>query len=117
MNAAAESDMASVPRAPDRLPLQPLLDALPLDPAVASSDTPGPGLIAQAAALLPVTDRTLYRYRHKGLDPWTADRLAISAGLHPFTVWRDDWIRTMSIHESIEAGANDEPLLPHSCQR
>lgn len=76
---------------PPRLPLQPLLDALPIDQAVARDCGNGPGPIQQAATLLGLTRRTLHRYRHTGLDPRTADRLACKVGLHPLVVWGEAW--------------------------
>lgn len=78
-----------------RLPLQPLLDALPIDHQLARQDVVGPGVAVQAAALLDVSTRTLHRYRHSGLTPWTADRLAIAAGHHPLAVWGDAWTRSI----------------------
>lgn len=110
MSAAGAANAAVARPADDRLPLQPLLDALPLDPTLARRDVPGPGLIAQAAALLPITVRSLYRYRHNGLDPWTADRLAISAGLHPFTVWGEDWTRTIAVPDTTELWVDSSSL-------
>jgi hypothetical protein len=80
----------------DRLPLQPLLDALPIDHTLARPDVRGPGASAQAARQLGVSTRTLHRLRLTGLDLWAADRLAIAAGLHPLTVWREGWIDALA---------------------
>jgi hypothetical protein len=79
-----------------RLPLQPLLDALPIDPVLARPDVIGPGVTAQAALLLGVSTRTLSRYTNRGMDAWTADRLAIGAGWHPLLIWGKDWIDAVS---------------------
>jgi hypothetical protein len=76
----------------NRLPLQALLDVLPIDRTRALADVTGPGVLAQAALMLQVPTRRLQRYRHEGLDPWTADELAITAGWHPLLVWGQDWI-------------------------
>jgi len=80
---------------PERLPLQPLLDALPLDRHLARADVAGPGVISQAAVILDLSTRTLHRLRHTGLDPWKADRLAVAAGTHPYLVWGDAWITAL----------------------
>ena len=76
----------------ERLPLQPLLDALPIDRQKARPDVTAPGVVAQAAELLAVSTRTVHRLRASGLTPQTADRLAIAAGFHPLAVWGDAWI-------------------------
>lgn len=73
-----------------RLPLEPLLRALGLH-GQESSGTGKPGPYAQAAETLGVNKRVLLRYRHTGLGPWVADRLAIAAGLHPRVVWGEAW--------------------------
>jgi hypothetical protein len=75
-----------------RLPLQPLLDVLPIDRTRARADVTGPGVLAQASLMLQISTRRLQRYHHEGLDPWTADELAIAAGWHPLLVWGQDWI-------------------------
>ncbi len=80
---------------PERLPLQPLLDALPIDHQRARPDVAAPGVVAQAAELLAVSTRTVHRLRASGLTPWTADRLAVAAGFHPLAVWGDAWIRAV----------------------
>lgn len=78
-----------------RLPLQPLLNVLPIDHRLARPDVLGPGMSAQAAALLNVSPRSIARWRHEGLSPWTADRLAITAGHHPVTVWGWAWVHAI----------------------
>ena len=80
---------------PGRLPLRPLLDALPIDRQLARQDVIGPGVVAQAATLLGVSTRSIHRWGRSGLTPWAADRLAIGAGLHPLTVWGDAWIHAI----------------------
>lgn len=75
-----------------RLPLEPLLRALGLH-TEESSGAGDPGPYPLAAQVLGVNRRTVYRYRDKGLNPWTADRLAIAAGLHPRSVWGEAWDR------------------------
>lgn len=76
---------------PPPLPLQPLLDALPIDHAVARNCGNGPGVVQQAATLLGVTTKSVHRYFHTGLSPRTADRLACKVGLHPLVVWGEAW--------------------------
>lgn len=44
--------------------------------------------IADAAG---VCRRTVDRWRHKGLDEATADRIAVALGYHPCEVWGDAW--------------------------
>jgi hypothetical protein len=90
----AHNSVVEPPAAPTdhaRLPLEPLLKALPIDRVLARRDVVGPGEIAQAARMLGVSTTTLHRLRRTGLSIWVADRLAISAGLHPLLVWHDDW--------------------------
>jgi hypothetical protein len=87
-----------------RLPLQPLLDALPIDFVLARRNVVGPGVIAQAAPLLGVSPRTLHRYRHQGVDAWTADQLAIGAGWHPLLIWGQDWIDAVSHNGHVVTG-------------
>jgi hypothetical protein len=72
---------------------------MPLDRHLARADINGPGLIAQAALQLGVAKRTLNRHQQVGLDPWTADRYAITAGLHPLAVWGDAWINAVASRE------------------
>lgn len=79
-----------------RLPFEPLLDVLPIDPVLARPDVHGPGVPAQAAALLGVTPRSIHRYRREGLSPHLADRLAIAAGSHPILVWGQSWVDAIS---------------------
>ncbi len=89
-----------------RLPLEPLLVALPIDQRLARQDIVGPGVIAQAATLLDVSTRTLHRLRHTGLNPWTADRLAIAGGIHPLVVWGEAWMHAIGAdlgHQAREA--------------
>lgn len=40
-----------------------------------------------------VSARSVWRWRHHGLDEWRADRLAIAFGFHPCEVW-PEWDRT-----------------------
>ena len=77
---------------PERLPFQPLLDLLPIDYTLDRPEIVGPGLAEQAARILNVSTRTVHRLRHTGLSPWTADRLALAAGYHPFAIWGDRWL-------------------------
>jgi hypothetical protein len=102
MASRAPHERRDEPRGTARLPLQPLLDALPIDRALARQDIVGPGITAQAADLLDVSTRTLHRYRHSGLTPWTADRLAIAAGHHPLAVWGDAWTRAIQAQPARE---------------
>ncbi len=92
-----------------RLPLEPLLDALPIDRFLGRQDVLGPGVIAQAAALLDVSTRTLNRLRHTGLNPWTADRLAIAGGLHPLLVWGEAWIHAIGTDHTPHVGETPGP--------
>jgi hypothetical protein len=100
-----------------RLSLQPLLDALPIDPVLARADVVGPGVTAQAALLLGVSTRTLSRYTDSGMDAWTADRLAIGAGWHPLLIWGQDWIDAVAhdqahvLHEQSAGYALSSPSL------
>jgi hypothetical protein len=37
------------------------------------------------------------------MNPWTADRLAIAAGLHPFSVWDEAWgVRAIDTDRGLE---------------
>lgn len=81
-----------------KLPLDPLLRALGLH-GQESNGTGDPGPYAQAAEALGVNKRVLLRYRHTGLGPWAADRLAIAAGLHPSVVWGEAWDRAAAAME------------------
>ena len=92
-----------------RLPLEPLLDALPIDRWLGRQDVVGPGVIAQAAALLDASTRTLNRLRHTGLNPWTADRLAIAGGLHPLLVWGEAWIHAIAADHPLPAPQTHRP--------
>lgn len=73
-----------------KLPLEPLLRALGLH-GQESSGGGDPGPYARAAETLGVNKRVLLRYRHTGLSPLAADRLAVAAGLHPRSVWGEAW--------------------------
>lgn len=104
---------AATPRDEARLPLQPLLDALPIDHTLARPDVPGPGVAAQAATLLGVSTRTIHRLKNTGVTPDTADRLAITAGLHPLIVWGDTWTKAMQASDrslAREAAPDYAPL-------
>ncbi len=103
---------ATTAPSPGRLPFQPLLDVLPIDWTLARSDVVGPGPIAQAATLLGVTRRTVHRYRNSGLDHWTADRLAITAGCHPLTVWGQDWIHAINLNQTPSRGEDQVASRP-----
>ena len=94
----------------DRLPFQPLLDALPIDHQKARPDVCGPGPVAQAAQLLNVSVRTVHRLRASGLSPWTADRLAVAAGFHPLAIWGDAWVRSIDIQASGRLAARQNSL-------
>ncbi len=100
-----------------RLPLEPLLDALPIDYCFARQDVVGPGVIAQAARLLDVSTRTLHRLRQTGLNPWTADRLAIAGGLHPLLVWGEAWIDAISADQGHQAHHTRPPYEGSSLSR
>ncbi len=100
-----------------RLPLEPLLDALPIDRCLERRDVVGPGAIAQAAALLDVSTRTLHRLRHTGLSPWTADRLAIAGGLHPLVVWGEAWIDAIDDGRGFQARETPGPYDRSSLSR
>jgi hypothetical protein len=100
-----------------RLPLEPLLDALPIDHYLAQQDGVGPGVIAQAAALLDVSTRTLHRLRHTGLNPWTADRLAIAGGLHPLVVWGEAWMHAIGADRDHQARETRGPYDRSSLSR
>ena len=45
------------------------------------------GSVAALAALVGVTERTVYRLRVEGLDDHRADLYAVRAGFHPALVW------------------------------
>lgn len=93
---------------PERLPLQPLLDALPIDHQKARPDVAAPGVAAQAAELLAVSTRTVHRLRVNGLTLPTADRLAVAAGFHPLAVWGDAWIAAIE-HPTRKGAAEPTP--------
>lgn len=76
----------------ERLPFQPLLNVLPIDHRLDRPEMVGPGVAEQVARLLNISTRTVHRLRHTGMSPWTADRLALAAGYHPFAVWGDRWL-------------------------
>ncbi len=100
-----------------RLPLEPLLDALPIDHCLTRQDVVGPGVIAQAATLLDVSTRTLHRLRHTGLNPWTADRLAIAGGLHPLVVWGEAWMDAIGADHGLQARETRMPYDRSSLSR
>lgn len=64
-----------------RYPLEPLLDALGQPP------------LKTASRRLHTHPRQMYRWREYGIDEYQADRLAVTAGLHPGLVWRDWFAR------------------------
>jgi len=100
-----------------RLPREPLRDALPIDRCLGRRDVVGPGVVAQAAALLDVSTRTLHRLRHTGLSPWTADRLAIAGGLHPLLVWGEAWTHAISADHRLHARETPEAYDGSSLSR
>lgn len=93
----------------ERLPLQPLLDALPIDHQKARPDVAAPGVVAQAADLLAVSTRTVHRLRASGLTPQTADRLAVAAGFHPLAVWGDAWIDAIELRPTRKGPEEPDP--------
>lgn len=60
------------------LPLQPLIEALALDPAAWAS---------QLADRLDVTTRTVHRWAASGMSVGIADRIAVALDLHPALLW------------------------------
>lgn len=86
-----------------RLPLQPLLDLLPIDRSLDRPDVVGPGIAEQAARILNISTRSVHRLRNTGMSPWTADRLALAAGYHPFAVWGDRWLEAAASEAAREA--------------
>ncbi|MCU1451942.1 MAG: hypothetical protein JWN46_88 [Acidimicrobiales bacterium] len=58
----------------------------------------------EAGALLGVCRRTILRWRARGVDEWTADRLACALNLHPAVVW-PDWLDEQPIRvKKVNAG-------------
>jgi|GEM_PF-5269812 len=43
------------------------------------------------ALALNVNTRNVQRWRHRGIQWWTADRLAVHLGTHPSLIWPDHW--------------------------
>ncbi len=60
------------------------------DPCALLDLTPGDSDVDKAREL-GVSYRTVMRWRHNGhrLNPWAADRLAVTIGRHPAEVWPD----------------------------
>lgn len=73
-----------------RWPLQPLLEASGLSRR-------------DLATHLDVTLRTITRAAADGLSDRTADRWAITIGLHPLHVWGWDWIDAALPTDTVEA--------------
>lgn len=69
----------TVDSAPDRFPLQPLIDHAQ------------PGSLTALATQIGVEPRTIYRWRKTGLSEQQADRAAIAVGSHPALIWPDRW--------------------------
>lgn len=66
-----------------RLPMQPLIDSLELEPGTGK---------AEIAAVLGLDHAYFHRLCRIGLSPYIADKLAVKgAHLHPGSVWQDDW--------------------------
>lgn len=54
------------------------------------------------AELSGVSRRTVVRWRHYGIDVWSADRAACALGLHPWAIWGDEWLQ-LQLHELLDA--------------
>jgi hypothetical protein len=46
---------------------------------------------ADIALRIGVNREMIRRYRRLGVDPFEADRLAVSLGMHPATIWPEWW--------------------------
>lgn len=94
----------------DRLPLQPLLEAInpveyvigpgPQDSATFDNGVPynPEGMLlrkreglSHLARLTGFSRRTMQRFRVDGIPVSQADRIAIHFGFHPFEIWGEDW--------------------------
>ncbi len=71
------------------LPVAPLLEAV------------GAPSNVQAAPLLGVDRRTLCRWLRSGVPVTSADSAAIKAGLHPLSVWGDEWLTAEREYDEI----------------
>jgi hypothetical protein len=84
-------------------PRGPLATLLSVEPVlriverVEADETTGHGLcarhgISQAGRVLPVTDRTIHRWRAAGgLTAMAADTFACALGRHPAELWGNEW--------------------------
>lgn len=77
---------------------------LPLAPLLAALDCTGP---AELARLLDTNHSTIRKWKQRGIAWESADRVAVSAGLHPAAVW-PEWL-DHSI--ALNAGLCDAPSL------
>lgn len=47
---------------------------------------------SRVARIMKVSDRTVQRWRKKGVDGWVGDKIAVKVmGLDPYTVWGSDF--------------------------
>lgn len=61
--------------------------------------------------------KAVNRWAASGRVPWlSADRAACSMGLHPWTVWGDEWLNVKGDYDQIATGAVDD-LIERDWQR
>lgn len=61
---------------------------LPLKPAMRAVNADN---YVHAARLLGIDVRTIWRYKHRGIPLYMADRIADNIGTHPITIWGTEY--------------------------
>lgn len=75
-----------------RYPLQPLLDAFgTVNTRAGARNMEVDCTTAALAEMMGVSPRAIHRWRAEGLSELTADRAAVTLGLHPASIWPEWW--------------------------
>lgn len=69
----------------ERFPLDPLMQVL-------AARFDGEATVAEMARCVGVTQRTVSRWRQRGLTCESADAAAVALGFHPALVWPEWWL-------------------------